>query len=86
MRRGDKERLKEEDTVVVGRRYVVAVGSRYTLIAPYETAAMEKPFREACRRLGIAPKLRPYLSHVPSAYAQAALLLGGGGVDPHRKG
>jgi tRNA(Ile)-lysidine synthase len=86
MRRGDRERLKEEDVVVVGRRYVVAIGADYTFIAPYEKATLKKPFKEACRKLGVAPKLRPYLSRVRPAYERVALLLGGGGVDPHRKG
>ncbi len=75
MRQGDKERLKEEDSVVVGRRYIVAIGKEYTFIAPYFDVEMKKEFKEACRKLRIDPKLRPYLSTSEAAFSCVALLL-----------
>ncbi len=68
MRQGDKERLKTEDCVVVGRTYIVWIGSHFTFIAPRIEATMEKPFKERCRQLQIEPKLRPYLSVSGSAF------------------
>jgi tRNA(Ile)-lysidine synthase len=87
MRQGDKELLKSEDTVVVGRRYVVWAGASYSFIAPYETTTLDKRFKEECRKLGVEPKLRPYLSGSLSAFEAVASLLGGGlgGVDLHGK-
>ena len=82
MRQGDRERLKEESTLVVGRRYVVAIATPYTFIAPYEERPLEKTFKERCRKLEIEPKMRPYLFRVPEAFERVALLLGDA-VDPH---
>lgn len=77
MRQGDKERLKQEASVVVGRRYAVSIGERYTFIAPYFETEMEKPFKEQCRKLRIDPKLRPYLSTSEAAFSCVESLLGG---------
>ena len=76
MRRGDRERLKYEQTVVVGRRYVVTIGPRYTFVVPYEEEVLEKGFKERCRRLKIEPKMRPYLSREHKAFEKVASLLG----------
>lgn len=78
MRQGDKERLKLEDCVIVGRKYTVWIGNDYTFIAPYYDLEMEKSFKESCRRLKIEPKLRPYLSTSESAFSCVASLLGAG--------
>ncbi|MDX1294936.1 MAG: tRNA lysidine(34) synthetase TilS [Sulfurimonadaceae bacterium] len=83
MRQGDRERLKDEESVVVGRRYVVAIGEAYTFIAPYEEQVLDKAFKEQCRKLQIDPKLRPYLARSEAAFKKAALLLGGDAVDLH---
>ncbi len=86
MRQGDRERLKQEDTVVVGRRFVVSINPRYTFIAPYLKRSLEKPFKEECRALKIDPKLRPYLAASEAAFEKIASLLGSGNtVDLHRK-
>jgi tRNA(Ile)-lysidine synthase len=61
MRQGDKERLKERDDHVVGRRYSVAMTKTYLFIAPYSAETMDKAFKEQCRSLKIPSKLRPYL-------------------------
>ena len=75
MRQGDRQRLKQDDTAVVGRNYVVAIGKSHTFIAPYTEAVMDKPFKERCRSLGIEPKLRPYLYGAPEAYEKVCSLL-----------
>ncbi len=82
MRGGERRRLSEEKSTVVGRRYAVARCGPFTLIAPYERTVMEKPFRETCRRLGIDPKLRPYLWRDREAFETLASLLKGA-VDLH---
>ncbi len=61
MRQGDKNRLKRENELVVGRRYSVSITPVFTLIAPYESTVMTKIFKEACRKLHIGPDIRPYL-------------------------
>lgn len=83
IRQGDRERLKDEECVVVGRRYVVAIGERYTFIAPYEEHLLEKAFKEKCRGLKIEPKLRPYLARSKAAFEQVALLLGDDAMHLH---
>ena len=75
MRQGDKEQLKEKTCVVVGRRYIVAIGEQYTFIAPFKKAVLEKSFKEACRKLQIEPKLRPYLATSTTAYKKVVSLL-----------
>jgi tRNA(Ile)-lysidine synthase len=75
MRQGDRERLKEESCVVVGRRYVVWVSDAYTFIAPRIEEEMEKAFKERCRQLRIEPKLRPYLYSEPEVFACIEALL-----------
>ncbi|MEA3373338.1 MAG: tRNA lysidine(34) synthetase TilS [Campylobacterota bacterium] len=75
MRQGDKERLKSEECVVIGRRFIVTIGKCYTFIAPYLDIEMEKPFKEACRKLQIEPKLRPYLSTSEAAFSTVVSLV-----------
>ncbi len=61
MRQGDKNRLKRENELVVGRRYSVSITPTVTLIVPFESAVMTKDFKEVCRKLNIGPNIRPYL-------------------------
>ena len=82
LRQGERERLKNEPSIVAGRRFAVAIGERYTFIAPYEEATMPKPFKERCRLLRIDPKLRAYLSKAPKAFETVASLLDNA-VDLH---
>ena len=58
----ERELLKSEITVVVGRKFVVNQSS-FIFIAPYtdEKFIMPKEFKEQMRVLKIAPKLREYL-------------------------
>lgn len=75
MRQGDKERLKERDDHVVGRRYSVSMTKEYLFIAPFSDDVMEKVFKEQCRRLGIPPKLRPYLSQDKAAFEKVKTMM-----------
>ena len=68
MRQGDREALKSEDCIVAGRRYVIAISEKITIICPYEEAVMDKAFKEQCRQLQIAPKLRGYLYRHPETF------------------
>lgn len=75
MRQGDREALKHQDTVIAGRHYVVAISDSYTFIAPYLNTPLEKPFKEQCRKLGIEPKLRPYLATAADAFKEVQRIL-----------
>lgn len=58
----DKEALKKGGEHIIGRRLVVSIEHDYTYIAPYESnIVMDKGFKEECRTLKIASKLRGYL-------------------------
>jgi len=58
----EKELLKKEKNVVLGRKFVVTQGERFTLIAPYiPLKGASKEFKEQMRRLKVDAKLRGYL-------------------------
>lgn len=59
----ERELLKSQKTLVVGRKFVVNQDKDFVFIAPYITneSPMSSEFKEACRILKIEPKLRPYL-------------------------
>jgi tRNA(Ile)-lysidine synthase len=69
----EKQLLKSNKTVVLGRKFVVWQSDIYIFIAPYyEAREMSKEFREKMRLLKIEPKLRGYFWRDSEA---AALLL-----------
>jgi tRNA(Ile)-lysidine synthase len=68
MRGAEKELLKQEKSLVIGRKYVIAIEEDYTFIAPYVEAQMQKEFKEECRIQKIDPKMRGYLATHPKAY------------------
>ncbi len=58
----ERERIERGESLVVGRRWAVEVKEGMLYLAPYKRGVtMPKSFRELCRRLGIPPKIRPYL-------------------------
>lgn len=66
----DKESLKKEKSVIIGRKYLVNIDGEYIFISPYHRdVIMDKGFKEECRRLCIEPKLRGFLYGSPKAYA-----------------
>ncbi|MDD5157296.1 tRNA lysidine(34) synthetase TilS [Sulfurimonas sp.] len=58
----ERELLKGEKTVVVGRKFVISQNSDFIFMSPFvREVVMPKKFKEECRVLKIEPKLRPYL-------------------------
>ncbi|MDP3302230.1 MAG: tRNA lysidine(34) synthetase TilS [Sulfuricurvum sp.] len=69
MRGNEKELLKQEKSLIVGRTYVVTVEENYTYITPYIVdESMKKEFKEVCRIQKIEPKMRGYLAVHPKAF------------------
>lgn len=75
----ERELLKTEKTVVLGRKFLVNQEHNFIFITPYidEDSIMPKEFKEKCRVLKIEPKLRPYLYKNENAYLRIKLLLRG---------
>jgi tRNA(Ile)-lysidine synthase len=59
----ERELLKTDSTVVVGRKFVINQGINFVFIAPFITEELQMPhkFKEKCRVLKIEPKLRLFL-------------------------
>ena len=74
----ERELLKNEKTVVLGRKFVVNQEHGYIFIMPYknQNLYMPKTFKEECRVLKIEPKLRPYLYTNTKAFLKVKELLG----------
>lgn len=69
MRGNEKELLKQEKSLLVGRTYLVTIEQKHTYIIPYiAEETMKKEFKEACRIQKIEPKMRGYLAAHPKAY------------------
>jgi len=59
--RKERERISREPSIVAGRTWALERRGRRLYISPYlRGVVMEKTFKEACRRAGIPPKVRPY--------------------------
>jgi len=72
----EKKLLQEQNTVVIGRKYIVNQREDYTFIAPYiEAKNMQKDLKEKLRLLKVEPKLRGYLASDDEAVALLSLLL-----------
>jgi len=72
----EKELLKSQETVVLGRKYLVAKSKEYFFIAPFtKPNTMSKEFKEKMRLLKIEPKLRGYLAEDSEALALVSELL-----------
>jgi len=58
----ERERIDRGESLVAGRRWAVESRGALLFIAPYRTGrTLPGDFRERCRRLGVPPKIRPYL-------------------------
>lgn len=67
----ERELLKTEKTVILGRKFVVNQDKKYVFIIPYlhkDIGIMDKEFKEKMRILKIEPKLRTYLNKDREAY------------------
>ncbi|MDT8338244.1 MAG: tRNA lysidine(34) synthetase TilS [Sulfurimonas sp.] len=73
----ERELLKSQKTLVVGRKFVVNQDKDFVFIAPYITneSPMSSEFKEACRILKIEPKLRPYLNKDKEAFHTVTKIL-----------
>ena len=72
----EKELFYTNDTIVVGRKYVVWQTLHYVFVAPYiKQEKMEKRFKEKMRLLKVEPKLRGYLAGDEEAVELLSTLL-----------
>ncbi len=53
--------IEKEDSIVIGGKWVVELQENLLYIAPYLTTNMPKKFKEECRILKVATKIRPYI-------------------------
>ena len=58
----ERELLKTQSSVIIGRKYIVQQKEDFVFIAPFVEVTMEKKFKEKMRVLEIEPKLRGYIS------------------------
>jgi len=76
MTKEERKLLKEQKSLIVGRKYIVTQVGQYICIAPYiEAQNLTKAFKEKMRLLEIEPKLRGYLAEDVEAEAFLSLLL-----------
>ena len=72
----EKELLKNEQTVIISRKYTVNQEHGFLFIAPYiQEGSIEKKVKESLRLLRVAPKLRGYLASDAEALALVSRLL-----------
>jgi len=72
----ERELLKDENTLVVGRKFIINKKDNFVFIAPYiKQDKMTKEFKEKMRTLKIEPKLRGYLFENKEAYNLVIQLL-----------
>jgi hypothetical protein len=60
----ERELLQIEESLVVGRKFLICSTKEYIFIAPYvaQKKVMQKEFKEKMRKMGIPAKMRPYLN------------------------
>jgi len=73
----ERELLKSEKTVILGRKFLVNQEHGYVFIIPYrdENSTMSKEFKEECRVLKIEPKIRGFLYHNKEIFLKVKELL-----------
>ena len=73
----ERELLKNEKTVIIGRKFLVNQDFGFVFIIPFikNESHILKEFKEKCRVLKIEPKLRPYLYKNTDAFAKVKELL-----------
>ena len=74
----ERELLKTQTTLVLGRKFVVNQTGDFVFILPFVNSglSMKKEFKDECRVLKIEPKLRPYLYGDKDAFLKIKELLG----------
>jgi len=72
----ERQLLREQKTLILGRKYVVTQVQNYICIAPFiKSEKLTKEFKERMRLLQVEPKLRGYLAEDAEAVAFLSLLL-----------
>lgn len=73
----ERELLKEESTLVLGRKFLVSWCRELICITPFiqSKTVLPKEFKEICRKLQIEPKMRPYLYKNSEAFLTLQALL-----------
>ena len=73
----ERKLLKTNETVVLGRKYLIWQHESYVFTAPYshETPKMAKKFKEECRVLKIEPKFRAFFYKNPQIFLKVKALL-----------
>jgi tRNA(Ile)-lysidine synthase len=56
-----RERIKHENSLVLGHIWAVEIQKKHIYIAPYHKGKMPKDFKERCRKKKIPSKIRVYL-------------------------
>jgi len=77
MSASERELLKTEKTLVLGRKYLAIQNKNYVFISPFieEDIKMPKEFKEKMRTLRIEPKLRKYFYKFPEVFESLTLSL-----------
>jgi tRNA(Ile)-lysidine synthase len=75
----ERELLKLNAAVVLGRNFLVSTHGDFVFIAPYKRSerVLPKEFKETCRKLKIDPKLRVYLYENSAVFLKIKELLAG---------
>ena len=73
----ERELLKNDKTVIIGRKFLINQEFGFVFIIPFEKddTQMPKKFKEECRVLKIEPKLRSYLFKNPDVFVKVKELL-----------
>ena len=72
----EKKLLQSQNSLVIGRKFAVSIGEKYTLITPYTQGnGFTKSFKEKMRLLKIDPKHRGYFFEDAEAVAFVSCLL-----------
>lgn len=72
----ERELLKLQKTLVVGRKYVINQNDNFVFITPFiQDINMSKEFKEKMRTLHVEPKLRPYFYENKKSFEKLEELL-----------
>lgn len=57
----ERELIKNQDSIVVGKNIAVCKNSEFLFVAPFVKCVLTKEFKEECRKAKIPPKIRAYI-------------------------
>jgi tRNA(Ile)-lysidine synthase len=75
----ERELLNGEESLVLGRKFLVSYSGNFVFIAPYKRSetVLPKEFKEECRKLKLDPKIRAYLYENSAVFLRVKELLVG---------